>query len=474
MEGILLFVKAEARLRSVVVLLSLVAAACNPFSDSATVARAGSHELGVERLAEIFAGWPSMPLRLDQVERWAHRWVEYALLTERVAAGDLLLDSAIVVAVAWPDVGQFVLEQYHDSLVAEGVRVNSAVVDSAYAAGDLRVIDHILITTSSAVSPEERERPRRRATALRSRLAAGGSWQEANRENEDSYARQQEGRLGVIRRGDMVETFERAAFALGPGEISEVVETRSGFHVLRRPRLEEVREIFEQAVRDVLVARFDSAYERELDERWKIRLLPDAPEVLRQAASHALAHIDSDRVVGTYEGGEFTVADVIRWLRVLPPSIQLDMVDASDEEIEERVRSLMRRDVMYREALEAGITLPQELFVELRFRLRRNIRRVMENLGLDDVLRNTTSGRERRQAIDSLLDRLLEDVAQGRKVPVFIPTFLSDQLRASMRWNVSWEALDRVVERAEVLRAAADSTTADRLGEAVPDTDGER
>lgn len=58
----------------------------------------------------------------------------------------------------------------------------------------------------------------------------------AKRFSADSASREQGGELGWFRRGVMFKQFEDAAFRLRPGEISAVVETPFGFHIIKLER----------------------------------------------------------------------------------------------------------------------------------------------------------------------------------------------------------------------------------------------
>ncbi|MFP4373255.1 MAG: peptidylprolyl isomerase [Spirochaetaceae bacterium] len=92
---------------------------------------------------------------------------------------------------------------------------------------------HILIETGDAESDEDKEDARARAEELLTELEEGADFAELAREHSEGPSAPDGGSLPRFSRGEMVPSFEEAAFALEPGETSDVVETRFGFHIIR-------------------------------------------------------------------------------------------------------------------------------------------------------------------------------------------------------------------------------------------------
>ena len=70
--------------------------------------------------------------------------------------------------------------------------------------------------------------------SIKSELDAGADFASIARERSDCLSRDAGGDLGAFTRGQMVEPFEQAAFALSVGAHSGVVETPFGYHLIRR------------------------------------------------------------------------------------------------------------------------------------------------------------------------------------------------------------------------------------------------
>jgi len=116
--------------------------------------------------------------------------------------------------VTWREV-----EEYYEEHAEEVARVAEAYE-----------VAGILVTPK--VSEAAKRRAIERMTRVRDRLAAGDPFEDLAREFSEDASAQAGGDLGTFGRGAMVPEFEDAAFALEPGEVSGIVPTRFGFHII--------------------------------------------------------------------------------------------------------------------------------------------------------------------------------------------------------------------------------------------------
>jgi peptidyl-prolyl cis-trans isomerase C len=93
---------------------------------------------------------------------------------------------------------------------------------------------HILIKVPEGAAQADKDAAKKKADDLLVRAQAGEDFAELAKANSDDGSKDQGGDLGFFGRGRMVPQFEEAAFALKDGEISAVVETQFGYHIIKR------------------------------------------------------------------------------------------------------------------------------------------------------------------------------------------------------------------------------------------------
>jgi peptidyl-prolyl cis-trans isomerase D len=452
------------RRSSLVLVLAIMG--CGPLRDAFSpraevIARANDQTLSVERVAGWAGSSKQVPLEALALSRLSHVWVDYALFAQALAAGKDLRDSATMTAAMWPIVSQLKWERLHDRLVSQG-DLTPQQVDSVYAAGQLRIFQHILVQVPPNSTPDVEAQKRRKAEQLLPQARSAGTrfGQLASANSDDPGSKVQGGTLGLTARGQFVPAFEDAAWQLKPGEVSAVVKSPFGFHIIRRPPLAEVRESFRSGVQERIAGRTDSLYLDSLAIKKKIEPVSRAPEYVRAAMQDLEAARTSNRVLVDYRGGSLRVKNLVRWLSALDPQVAQSLPQASDDQIKQFLKAIAQRDLLIQQADSAKVMLTPQDWQQIRAEHDSAIMMLGSILNISpQMLRDSASSQEERTNIAmARVNDYVDRVLQGRARFFPVPPFLGETLREKARWSVDEAGVRRAVERAQEIRTAADSS----------------
>jgi peptidyl-prolyl cis-trans isomerase C len=123
---------------------------------------------------------------------------------------------------------------------------------------------HILIKTDPSASDNDNKKAREKAEDILKQIKAGEDFAKlASDLSDDPGSKTKGGDLGFFPKGIMVKSFEDVAFSLKPGEVSGIVETQFGYHIIK---VEEKKEAGMEP--------FDTA-----KEKIKQKLLPEPTKI---------------------------------------------------------------------------------------------------------------------------------------------------------------------------------------------------
>ncbi|UCF93400.1 MAG: peptidylprolyl isomerase [Desulfobacterales bacterium] len=92
---------------------------------------------------------------------------------------------------------------------------------------------HILVKVEPNADESQKKEARKKIEEVQSKVKKGEDFAALAKEFSEGPSNVKGGDLGYFGHGQMVEPFDKAAFALKPNEVSDIVETRFGYHLIK-------------------------------------------------------------------------------------------------------------------------------------------------------------------------------------------------------------------------------------------------
>ena len=442
-------------------------AACDGFREAFTAhvdvaAEVGSQELSVTRLADLL-GNSRLPLEREVAEGVANIWVDYQLLAHAAAEGDSLKAPGEIEGALWAEIAQSRVGQFYEQ-ISQQWQTPPEVGEAQYNQGDVLAARHILLRVPpTALSQAERDSVRQLAESIRARITPQNFAALARQHGQDGTA-EQGGYLGVFGRGDMVPEFEAAVLALRPGEISPVIQTQFGYHIVQRSPYSEVAEDFAAQYAATYRQKAESTYLANLEAAGEVDVRGNAPAVVRRVAENPDEHREDGTVIATSTAGDLTAARLAQWVNSYPPQAQIrqTLSQAPDSMIPMFVRNVVRNELVLKQADSAGIEMSEAEMITLRAAFANAVNQLWSALGVhpDSLAKAAAGEAERQRLAASNVDQFLTSVVseQARYVP--IPPPVQTVLRGKYDYEIVDAGIDRALERANQIRASSDSARA--------------
>jgi peptidyl-prolyl cis-trans isomerase D len=443
---------------------TLAISACDGLKSAFTahvdvVARAEDQELSVTRFAELL-GKSRVPLQKSIAENVAQLWVSYHLLGKAAARNDSLSDPKVIDAAMWAPLTQQRLAKFAASLDSSMPAVDTTNMAQKYAnSTDIFAARHILFMFPNQ-DTSKADSVRRRAESVRAQVNERNFQDMAKRHSQDGSAANG-GDLGLFPAGQMVAEFEQGVRTLRPGEISGLVRTQFGYHIIRRSTFDEVKDPFTQAYMATGKQNASRDYLEKAREAAQISVRPNAAKAMKDLAQDFDGRKNDRTVIATSRAGNVTIARMAQWLNGFP---QLDqarqqMQQAPDSLLEQFVTQIATQEVLIEKADSAKVELDSAQVAEVRNAFKAIVMNSWAGLNVmpatfgDSLKAGAPREAEAAKRINEYVERLLNQEAPF----VDVPHVVASVLREKYDGKVNAAAIDRALTEAQRVRAQADS-----------------
>ncbi|HSC58898.1 MAG TPA: peptidylprolyl isomerase [Gemmatimonadales bacterium] len=424
-------------------------------------AAAGPISLTPESLAVTLAGLKGAQLAPETADFVANLWINYHLFALAVADGKIATDSAAVAEVMWPEVTERIAGEWHDTVVAHHANFTAHSIDSAYASSDsmaLRLVQHILIQVPATAPDSVKAKARKKVEGLAAQIRAGANFGAlALKFSGDPGSAKDSGYMQPAPRGAYVTSFDSAAWALAPGAVSGIVATPYGFHIVRRPPVNEIRDRFLAFLDQRAGMVLDQMYFDSLAKAKHLKVASKAPIKLRELLTDPESYRHSSEVFASYDGGKLEGREMVRWVNVLPPQIASGLGQATDSQISNFISRVAENVLFVQDAKAHGIKVSTADLETMRQAYIAGVDTLRAKMGLgDDLMNPATPLADREKAAALKVDQFLAYGFGARVGMTPIPAPMVDYLRDRFPSHVDQQGTARAVELALNIRAKAE------------------
>lgn len=127
---------------------------------------------------------------------------------------------------------------------------------------------HILIRVNDSATDAMRTEARNKIESAQARIKAGEGFAAVARDVSEDVTADKGGDLGFFVRGVMVPAFDEVAFSMQKGDISDIIETQFGYHLIQLVDIRAASETPFEEVRETLAAEIKSA--RAAEEAYRL------------------------------------------------------------------------------------------------------------------------------------------------------------------------------------------------------------
>jgi peptidyl-prolyl cis-trans isomerase D len=133
---------------------------------------------------------------------------------------------------------------------------------AAYQVPEKRQARHILLKTEENASPEKRVEQRKKAEEILAKARAGEDFSALAATYSEDPSKAKGGDLGTFAKGRMIKEFDDAVFSMQPNAISDIIQTRFGYHIIKLDKIIPARTQPIEEVRAAIIAKLQSEQAR--------------------------------------------------------------------------------------------------------------------------------------------------------------------------------------------------------------------